>query len=95
MPARAGIRDRSIWADLVPSTLRVRDLQALALAVLADRAHGRGLAHGRDLARRVRVDLVQVLADRRLRAKLRAHRVLRDRRAAVAVSSIPRPKKAR
>jgi hypothetical protein len=84
-----------IWADLVPSILRVRDLPALAPAVLADRAHGLGLAHGRGLALRVRVDLEQVLADRRLRAKLHALRVPRDRRAAVAVSNIPRPKKAR
>jgi hypothetical protein len=41
------------------------------------------------------VGLGRVRVDLRLRAKLRALRVLRDRRVAVAASSIPRPKKAR
>ena len=84
-----------IRADRVRSILRVRDLPALAPAVRAALVRVLVLAHGRDLALRVPVDLAQVPADRRLRAKLRALRVLRDRRVAVDASSIPRPKKAR
>ena len=94
MPARAGILDR-IWADLVPSILPVRDLPALAPAVRVDRARGLGLAHGRDLALHVLVVSGLVLVGRRLRARLHALHVPRDRRAGVAVSNIRRPKKAR
>jgi hypothetical protein len=90
LPVRARIR-----VDLAPSILRVRDLPAQAPVVQVDRVRGLGLAHVRDLARRVLVDLVQVRAGRLLLVRLHALRVLRDRRVAVAASSIRRPKKAR
>ena len=90
LPARVRIR-----ADRVPNIRRVRALPVRAPVDRVDQARGQDLARGRDLALRVRVDLEQDRADRRLRARLRALRVPRDRRVAGVASSIPRPKKAR
>jgi hypothetical protein len=79
----------------VPSILLVPALPALAPAVLVVRLDVLALVRVLVLALRVLAALAPAQADRRRRVKLRALRVLRDRRAVVDASSIPKPKKAR
>jgi hypothetical protein len=95
----AGSRIRALRGN----SPEVRGLSILRVPALPDRARVAQAAQALvlDLVRapasehRAPADLVQVRVDRHLRAKLRALRVLPVRREAVAVSSIPRPKKAR
>ena len=86
-------------ADLVPSILLVPALPAPVRevpAVLVAPAAVLALAHVPEaLADHALADLAPHLEAHHLRAKLRARRVPRDPRVAVAVNSIPRPKKAR
>ena len=81
-------------AALDPSTPRARDL--LAPAAPEVREHVPASARGLDLARRVPADLAlqepALLRPEKVRLALLAPA---DRREAAAVSSIPRPKKAR
>ena len=87
-------------AGHAPNIPHVRVLPAQALevpAVQVDPAADLALAHVPALARHVPAVLVALAlpAAHRLRAKRRARRDPLGRRVAVAVSSIPRPKKAR
>jgi hypothetical protein len=90
LPARA-----LIPVGRVPSILRGRGLQVRDPVVRVDLAHVPVLGHVLALELRGPVDLAQGRVVLRLQARHRVLRVLRDRRVAVAVSSIPRPKKAR
>ena len=91
------LRDNSlalIPVDRVPSILRVLALQVRGQAVPADQAGVLALAHAQGaLALLVPVALALDQADLRLRVKLHALLVLRDRRVAVAASSTPRRRK--
>jgi len=82
----------------VPSIPRVPALPAQAReapAVQVDLAVAQGLALVLASVLLAPAVLEPAQVDHRLQARLRARRVPRDRRVAVAVSSIPRPKKAR
>ncbi len=82
----------SFRAVLVPS---IQHALVLRLRALVDRVHGLGLVLDRDLADLAPEALALPAVRRRLRARLRALRVLLDRRVAVAVNNTPKPKKAR
>ena len=89
-----GSPDR-IPADPAPSILPAPALPAPDPAVQEALAHVLVLAHVLASADPVPAASALVQAVLRLRAKLPVRSVLRDRRVAVAVSSIPRLKKAR
>jgi hypothetical protein len=85
-------------AVLVPSIPRVPALPVPAQeapAVQVDLVVAQGLALVLASVLLAPAVLEPAQVDHRLQARLRARRVPRDRRVAVAVSSIPRPKKAR